>query len=423
MRCSAQKSLHEGGSGEVFRTFNHVQQNLMIGPAAAWSISCSYISLLPFLLNRNWHWRWSVLVMASSSHGELGALKSTKKQKKTKKKTRTQSKARSSESAEIEALEGNTEDQRVGLIENDESELFTNLCQGAAASNDACQYAECADANAKENLGTEPNHGCCSCFWDCLPTWLTKPNFYYTKNDDLDDFGVLKEIPKKRLLKIWEIFSAIDTDMDGQIDIAEVRRFFYHLGAASRDDRCRVRIAAEFDHPKGLPLVKGKDFLDALAEEPLETLKVSGWIRSFGSSFLSQISSGEASGSEDAGSTGSVQPISNTKDIDDEPDRRSLTGFWQFAASPLCQPTDSEDSIDLVNEFRAVASQQRWGRFRSWKFAKAIERFRQYNAACQTKRVSTKERVALARWNFLCCIPGPVRSWSQFRHFPHSCKP
>ena len=80
--------------------------------------------------------------------------------------------------------------------------------------------------------------------------------------------------------------------MDGQIDIAEVRRFFYHLGAASRDDRCRVRIAAEFDHPKGLPLVKGKDFLDALAEEPLETLKVSGWIRSFGSSFLSQISSG-----------------------------------------------------------------------------------------------------------------------------------
>ncbi|CAK9002460.1 Uncharacterized protein SCF082_LOCUS7350 [Durusdinium trenchii] len=332
--------------------------------------------------------------MASSSHGELGALKSTKKQKKTKKKTRTQSKARSSESAEIEALEGNTEDQRVGLIENDESELFTNLCQGAAASNDACQYAECADANAKENLGTEPNHGCCSCFWDCLPTWLTKPNFYYTKNDDLDDFGVLKEIPKKRLLKIWEIFSAIDTDMDGQIDIAEVRRFFYHLGAASRDDRCRVRIAAEFDHPKGLPLVKGKDFLDALAEEPLETLKVSGWIRSFGSSFLSQISSGEASGSEDAGSTGSVQPISNTKDIDDEPDRRSLTGFWQFAASPLCQPTDSEDSIDLVNEFRAVASQQRWGRFRSWKFAKAIERFRQYNAACQTKRERSRmERI------------------------------
>ena len=196
--------------------------------------------------------------------------------------------------------------------------------------------------------------------------------------------GILTAVPKQRLFQIWEIFTSIDTDSDLQVDAAEVKCFFYHLGAASEDPRCRAAIAAQFNHPNSEGRAfAAQDFVDALSQEPTDTLKRSGWVRCFGPVFPLQ----DATGSQSSATKGSVQPMSEAKDIYDEPEQRLLTsGFWQFAGCPLCRPSgESTDlgPVDLVDEFRLVALKQRWGRFSSWKLAAAVERFRQYNAAWQ----------------------------------------
>ena len=360
---------------------------------------------------------------SSSTGGELGTLGSESKQKKIKSRSVKKKKAEvaqsksSSDNAEVCASRNEIiEDQQLSLLEHDDSDRFTNVCQEAPPSQEeeGCRDARCFNErlNAeksenhsswcswfynclparirtrcfKERLNAEnsENHSSrCSWFYSCLPAWITKPDLYYKKPVDLEDMGTLMLIPKARLFRIWEIFSSIDTDTDMQVDAAEVKIFFYHLGAASEDASCRAKIATQLSHPDR-PDSQGftaQDFLDVLAQEPIDTLKASGWVRSFGPL---QADMTEARGSE---AEGSVQPASDVKDIYDEPDMRPVTwGFWQFANLPLCQPPthDSEPvSVDLVEEFRMVALQKRWGRFHSWKLATAFERFRQYNATWQ----------------------------------------
>ena len=434
---------------------------------------------------------------SSSTGGELGTLGSESKQKKIKSRSVKKKKAEvaqsksSSDNAEVCASRNEIiEDQQLSLLEHDDSDRFTNVCQEAPPSQEeeGCRDARCFNErlNAensenhsswcswfynclparirtrcfKERLNAEKseNHSSrCSWFYNCLPAWITKPDLYYKKPADLEDMGTLMVIPKARLFRIWEIFSSIDTDTDMQVDAAEVKIFFYHLGAASEDASCRAKIATQLSHPdrpdshgftaqdqsspgsssrrssgssssSGISMMEARgleaegsvqraldvkdiydascraniatrvshpdrpdsqaftaqDFLDVLAQEPMDTLKASGWVRSFGTVLQLQADMTEARGSE---AEGSVQPASDVKDIYDEPDMRPVTwGFWQFARLPLCQPpADDSDplSVDLVEEFRRVALQKRWGRFHSWKLATAFERFRQYNATWQ----------------------------------------
>ena len=124
------------------------------------------------------------------------------------------------------------------LIKNDEAGVFTKVCS-AAASQEALEDLE----EGKEKVATESqgSHGSCGCLSRCLPERVTKPDLHYTNPGDLEGLGILKKIPKKRLLKMWEIFSSIDTDTDQQVDESEVRRFFYQLGEASDATSIRTK--------------------------------------------------------------------------------------------------------------------------------------------------------------------------------------
>ena len=126
-----------------------------------------------------------VLTMSSSSTGDVGTSKSgSKKKKKMKSKTvKTQ---------KVEAAQGGlylsdnpavgafgapadqiVEDPRMTLLERDDAEGFTNLCQGARESQneESRQGGMCFHGTVAEERSSW-----CSWLYNRLPVWMTKPS-------------------------------------------------------------------------------------------------------------------------------------------------------------------------------------------------------------------------------------------------------
>ena len=328
--------------------------------------------------------------MASSSQAnEFATPKSEASQKKTKvvkvksKKTRNGQNPKGKDDPILDVVEGgasgNAHNDTVSLLQKDEADSFTNLYEHEASLQAVSQDGQCTTEKPHTPTKDTKRSGYCSWLWGCLPKWMTEPVLYYQRPVNLEDpvDQILQEIPKTRLLTIWEIFSAMDTDNDNQVHETDMRLFFYHLAAASADAACRARVVAAFSSSS--PPLTAEDLLDALAKEPKESRKACGWVRTFGSAAVKKSEGRESQG-------GTVLPEQEQKDgmedtLDSTP--KALV-FWQFATHSLCQrPESDSQDFDLVEAYALEALRQRWGRFRHWKLAKGFELFRKYNETWQ----------------------------------------